>query len=105
MKYNESKLIIGFKNNFEKLLLLKIFNSEIKYEEHDNLKQKWSKLKMEENFIEGNTFLNKKIKEYVQENDETKFLEDLSNISKLKSGKINLFLNDPQNVKGILDSK
>lgn len=98
MKYNESKLIIGFKNNFEKLLLLKIFNSEIKYEEHDNLKQKWSKLKTEENFIEGNTFLNKKIKEYVQENDETKFLEDLSNISKLKSGKINLLLNDPQNV-------
>ena len=34
----------------------------------------------------------------MQENDETKFLEDLSNISKLKSGKINLLLNDPQNV-------
>ena len=97
-KYNDVKLIIEFKNIFEKLKQLDIFNSTIKYKEINNLKEEWNTLKSEENFIKGNNDLNQKIKEYVIKNDENQFLNDLNNITKLKSAKINLSLPDPQNI-------
>ena len=97
-KYNEAKLIATFKNNLEKTKIFEIFNLRIKYEEHNNLKEEWGKLKAEENFVKGNNFLNEKIKEYVHENDENQFLNDLNNIDKLKSAKIDLSLPDLQNV-------
>ena len=97
-KYNDAKLIVEFVNIFEKLQLLKIFVSRIKYEENDELKEKWDKLKKEETFVKGNELLNKKIKEYVLTNDENHYLDDLNNINKLKSAKINLLLPDPQHI-------
>ena len=97
-KYNDAKLIAGLKNNIEKEKILEIFNLRIKYEEQNNLKEEWSKLKTEENFVKGNNILNQKIKEYVKENDENQYLNDLNNIDKLKSAKIKISLPDPQNV-------
>jgi hypothetical protein len=80
------------------LQLLKIFDSKIKYEEHNELKEKWNKLRLEEDFVKGNEILNQKIKEYVEKNDECQFLKDLNNMNQLKDAKINLSLPDPQHL-------
>ena len=94
--YKEAKLFLEFDNIFEKLQLLEIFSSKIKYEENDELKEKWNKLRQEKDFVKGNEILNQKIKEYVEKNDECQYLKDLSNMNQLKGVKINLSLPDPQ---------
>ncbi len=96
--YKDAKLFVEFDNIFEKLQLLKIFGSKIKYEEHDELKEKWKKLKQEKVFVKRNEILNQKIKEYVEKNDECQYLKDLSNMNQLKDAKINLSLPDPQHL-------
>ena len=96
--YKEIELIKAIENNFEKRKILEIFNSGVKYEEHSDLKYEWNKLKNEEVFIEGNPFLNDRIKKYINSNDENQFLDDLKNLEKIRSKKINLSLADPQKI-------
>ena len=96
--YKEAKLLIEFANSFEKLQLLEIFDSKLKSEEHDELKERWDKLKQEKDFVKGNEILNQKIKEYVEKNDECQYLKDLSNMNQLKDLKINLSSPDPKHL-------
>ena len=96
--YSDIKMIDTLKRNTEKRELLKIFDSKIKYEEPDIFKLVWSELKKEDNFIENNDELNKKLKNYVILNDEKKFIEDFNNISKLKEKGIKLWKPDPQHL-------
>ena len=53
-------------------------------------------MKNEEIIVQNNPFLNEKIKEYIKNNDENQFLNDLKDIDKIKSKKINLSMADPQ---------
>lgn len=105
-KYKDIKLIDDLKRNIEKKELLKIFDSIIKYEEPNTLNEIWKILKQEETLLQ-NEYLNEKMKQYVDMNDCDKFLDELSNIIKLKDNKIELSQSDPQNLltKAFLCSK
>ena len=96
--YKDAKLFVEFDNIFEKSQMLKNFDSKIKYEENDELKEKWKKLRQEKDFVKGNEILNQKIKEYLEKNDECQFLKDLNNMNQLKDAKINLSLPEPQHL-------
>ena len=95
-KYIDIKMAEFKERNIEKSKLLKVFDSTIKYEKPDNLKDVWNRLKKENILIKNNTKLNSIIKKYVIENDEKKYLEDLNYITKLKDKKIQLWKSDPQ---------
>ena len=97
-KYYDNDLIVSLEKNIEKMQLLESFISSADFEEKDDLKEEWSELKKIDVFLEDNQFLNKKIKEYVMENDENQFLKDFNNINKIKDTKINLSKSDPQNL-------
>ena len=96
--YKDAKLFVEFDNIFEKSQLLKNFDSKIKYEENDELKEKWKKLRQEKDFVKGNEILNQKIKEYLEKNDECQYLKDLNNMNQLKDAKIILSLPEPQHL-------
>jgi len=94
--YKEIEIIKTFERNLEKKKILDIFSSRVNFEEHSDLNQEWNKLKNEEIIVQNNPFLNEKIKEYIKNNDENQFLNDLKDIDKIKSKKINLSMADPQ---------
>ena len=104
--YKDIKLINDLERNIEKKVLLKIFDSKIKYEEPNTLKEIWNILKKEKTLVQ-NEFLNEKMKKYVEMNDCDEFLDKLSSIIKLKDNKIELSQSDPQNLqtKAFLCSK
>ena len=95
-KYSDFKLMDLQKRNIEKNKLIKALDSTINYEESDIFTEIWNKLKNEDILDKTNNTLNKKIKEYMKNNDEKTFLKDLSDITKLKDKKIELWKSDPQ---------
>lgn len=94
--YKDLKMINILEKNTEKKELLKAFETKIKYDMPDILKEIWNDLKKETTYVEKNKTLNDKIKEYLTINDNKNFLKDLNNIDKLKNQKINLKKPDPQ---------
>ena len=97
--YKEIELINALENNFEKKKLIDIYSSTIKYEETNDLKNAWNDLKKEEEeFVKDNPILNRKIKEYIKNNDEKQFLFALTNLISSKSKTINLSKSDSQNL-------
>ena len=63
--------------------------SKIEYEEPNIFKLVWNELKKEDNLIENNDELNKKLKNYVILNDEKNLWMYFNNIFKLKEKDIN----------------
>ena len=95
-KYKDIEMIDVLIKNIEKEKLLEVFNSKIQMKDDNYLKEEWEKLQKEEEFIENNSFLNEKIKDYVKNKNEDQFLKDLSNIGKIKEKVIDLSKPDPQ---------
>ena len=95
-KYSDFKIMDLQERNIEKNKLIKAFDSMINYGEPDNFTKIWNQLKKEDILDKSNNTLNKKIKEYMKNNDEKTFLKDLSDITKLKNKKIELWKSDPQ---------
>ena len=96
-KYKDIEMIDVLIKNIEKEKLLEVFNSKIQMKDDSQyLKEEWEKLQKEEVFIENNSFLNEKIKDYVKNKNEDQFLKDLSNIGKIKEKVIDLSKPDPQ---------
>ena len=95
-KYIDIKMIEFQERNIEKSKLLKAFDSTINYEEPDNFKEVWNKLKQEDILVKNNSVLNETLKKYVMEKTEKDYLKDLNNITKLKDKKIQLWKSDPQ---------
>ena len=95
-KYSDFKLMDLQKRNIEKNKLIKAFDSMINYDEPDTFTKIWNQLKKEDILDKSNNTLNTKIKEYIKNNNEKTFLKDLSDITKLKDKKIELWKSDPQ---------
>ena len=95
-KYRDNELIAILSKNDEKIKLLDVLNPRIIYQQQNDLKEGWNKLKQEKVFLKDNALLDKKIKEYVMTNDITQFLKDFNDIEKIKGEIINLSKSEPQ---------
>ena len=98
-KIHQSGIQNIFLFNEAKKNLIKETKKELELSSLDEklIENVWENLKSESNFIE-NSIVNAEIKSYVNKNDITIFMRELSDLCSKKIKKINLKEPDPQNI-------